>query len=119
MKKIMMSLAAFMFVLALGVAHADEMGYVSYNGITIFTAPAVSGMHSIEPSMAFENGITNFAGRSNDTLSDLGVSPAVESPVMFGEYVTGANAGGLRWEAPVKKSYNGITIFNGASHDTL
>jgi hypothetical protein len=59
------------------------------------------------------NGITDFAGKTIDTLSDL--APLAPGAI---EYVEGADTGGIRSEAPAAKLYNGITVFNGKGIST-
>jgi hypothetical protein len=58
------------------------------------------------------NGITDFAGRTIDTLSDLSlVGPDVA-------LVEGANAGGIREPGLAAEWHNGITVFSGKGIST-
>ena len=83
MKKILLYAIAVVFAVAFSVAYAGEEGRV------------------------MNNGITDFAGRTIDTLSDLSlVGPGAME-------VEGANAGGIREEGPGAVWYNGITVFSG------
>jgi hypothetical protein len=88
MKKILLYAVTMVFAVAFSVAYAGEEGKV------------------------MNNGITDFAGRTIDTLSDL-------SPVGAGvAYVEDANAGGIREEGLVAEWSNGITVFSGKGIST-
>jgi hypothetical protein len=87
MKKILLYAITMVFAVAFSVAYAGEEGKV------------------------MSNGITDFAGRTIDTLFDL-------SPTGHGvALVEGANAGGIREEGAVA-FYNGITVFSGKGIST-
>jgi hypothetical protein len=87
MKKILLYMITMVFAVAFSVAYAGEEGKV------------------------MNNGITDFAGKTIDTLSDLSlVSPAA--------YVESANVGGIREEGPVAEWHNGVTVFNGKGIST-
>ena len=75
-------------------------------------AVAFSVAYAGEEGKVMNNGITDFAGRTIDTLSDLGpVGPAAME-------VEGANAGGIREEGPVAEWHNGVTVFSGKGIST-
>ena len=79
--------------------------------ITMVFAVAFSVAYAHEDAKAM-NGITDFAGRTIDTLSDLTpVGPGVA-------YVEGAEAGGIREEGPVAEWNNGVTVFSGKGIST-
>jgi hypothetical protein len=74
--------------------------------ITMVFAVALSVAYAYEEGKVMHNGITDFAGRTIDTLSDLSlVGPDAMA-------VEGANAGGIR-EEPVAEWHNGVTVFSG------
>jgi hypothetical protein len=87
MKKILLYAITMVFAVAFSVAYAGEEGKV------------------------MNNGITDFAGRTIDTLSDL--SPLGPAAVE----VEGANAGGIREEGAAE-FYNGVTVFSGKGIST-
>lgn len=88
MKKIFFTTMTTVFALTLGLAYAgDEAGKV------------------------LTNGVTDFTGRSYDTL---GPGPAGEIA-----HADGSAAGGLRAGEAIVKLYNGATDFTGRSFDTL
>lgn len=61
------------------------------------------------------NGVTDFAGRTYDTLE---ISPAMS--VEHGAYEEGAAAGGIRLaENGTEQIHNGITDFSGRTYDTV
>ena len=88
MKKILLYAITMVFAVAFSVAYAGEEGKVIHNGIT------------------------DFAGRTIDTLSDLSLA----APGAMA--VEGANAGGIREERPVAEWYNGVTVFSGKGIST-
>lgn len=80
--------------------------------ITMVFAVALSVAYAYEDGKAMNNGITDFTGRTIDTLSDLSVvGPGAA-------YVEGAKAGGIRLEGPVAEWKNGITVFSGKGIST-
>jgi hypothetical protein len=80
--------------------------------ITMVFAVALSVAYAYEEGKVMNNGITDFAGRTIDTLSDLSlVGPDAMA-------VEGANAGGIREEGPVAEWHNGVTVFNGKGIST-
>jgi hypothetical protein len=79
--------------------------------ITMVFAVAFSVAYAGEEGKVMSNGITDFAGRTIDTLSDL--SPAGPA----GMEVEGANAGGIRDEGAAE-FYNGVTVFSGKGIST-
>jgi len=91
MKKIILYTITMVFALTLSVAYAYEDGKIMINGITDFT------------------------GRTADTLYDLNpVGPgAMDNP-----YMEGSSAGGIRSAEPAAGSCNGVTIFNGKGAST-
>jgi hypothetical protein len=92
MKKITLYAITMVFALTLGVAYANEGNKELYNGVT------------------------DFSGKSYDTLANISnVSPGAASEVLM----EGSHAGGLRTEVSSKESYNGVTDFSGRSYDTL
>ena len=83
--------------------------------ITMVFALTLSVAYAYEEGNKMINGITDFTGRTVDTLYDL--NPA--GPVaMDNSYMEGANAGGIRSAEPAAGSYNGVTIFNGKGAST-
>ena len=80
--------------------------------ITMVFAVAISTAYAYEEGKVMNNGITDFAGKTIDTLSDL--SPAVPGAME----VEGANAGGIREEGAGVEWFNGVTIFNGKGIST-
>jgi len=79
--------------------------------VTMVFAVAISAAYGYEEGKVMHNGITDFAGKTIDTLSDLSLAgPAME--------VEGANAGGIREEAPVAEWHNGVTVFSGKGIST-
>ena len=75
-------------------------------------AVAISAAYGYEEGKVMHNGITDFAGKTIDTLSDLSlVGPDAMA-------VEGANAGGIRSEEPVAEWHNGVTVFNGKGIST-
>jgi hypothetical protein len=82
--------------------------------ITMIFAAAISA-YGYDEGKAIGNGITDFNGKTIDTLSDL--IPAVPGAMDLG-YVEGAGAGGIRSEDPAAEFYNGITIFSGRGVST-
>ena len=80
--------------------------------ITMVFAVALSVAYAYEEGKVMNNGITDFAGRTIDTLSDLSlVGPDAMA-------VEGANAGGIREEGPVAEWHNGVTVFSGKGIST-
>jgi hypothetical protein len=88
MKKILLYAITMVFAVAFIVAYAGEEGKV------------------------MNNGITDFAGRTIDTLSDLSLAGPGEMAV------EGANAGGIREEGAAAVWSNGVTVFNGKGIST-
>lgn len=83
--------------------------------ITMIFAGALSMAYAHEDGKMMINGITDFTGRTVDSLYDINpVGPSA----MEGAYVEGANAGGLRSVEPAAHLYNGVTIFNGKGVST-
>jgi hypothetical protein len=88
-----------------------KMKKILLYAITMVFAVAFSVAYAGEEGKVMNNGITDFAGRTIDTLSDLSlVGPAA--------YVESANAGGFREEGPVAEWSNGITVFSGKGIST-
>ena len=88
MKKISLLVFTIVFAAAFGVAYAGEVS----------------------------NGITNFTGKSIDSLSDLYPSGADPTTGV----VEGSSAGGLRSvDLGIEDMHNGVTDFTGRSIDTL
>lgn len=76
-------------------------------------AAAFSVAYAGEEGKVMNNGITDFAGRTIDTLSDLSlVGPGVAE-------VEGANAGGIREDRPAAEWKNGITVFPDERKDAM
>ena len=74
-------------------------------------AVAISAAYGYAEGKVMNNGITDFTGKTIDTLFDLSLAgPAME--------VEGANAGGIREEAPVAEWHNGVTVFSGKGIST-
>jgi hypothetical protein len=73
--------------------------------ITMVFAVLFSVAYAYDGGKTMINGITDFSGRTVDTLSDL--NPGA----MDNAFVEGSSAGGIR--EPGAVLYNGITIFNG------
>jgi hypothetical protein len=80
--------------------------------ITMVFAVAISAAYGYEEGKVMNNGITDFAGKTIDTLSDLSLVGAEAMEV------EGANAGGMREEAPVAEWHNGVTVFSGKGIST-
>jgi hypothetical protein len=131
MKKILLYAITMVFVLSLGVAYADAGNNFGSNKTIINNnydigpadVPATSmegvnagGLRSTEPGMVLSNGITDFTGRSYDTLSDIGIASPDASRVSS---VEGSHAGGLRTAGSGNRAFNGITDFTGRSYDVL
>jgi hypothetical protein len=92
MKKFLLYATTIAFVLTLGVAYANAGG---------------KDLH---------NGVTDFSGRTYDTLSDISMAaPGAVS----GAIVEGLNAGGPRADVPGLELNNGVTDFSGRTYDTL
>jgi hypothetical protein len=96
MKKTIVSLAAIMFVLTMGLsfASAGDASTPPYNGITVFsTAPAANNAETVKAeNKQLYNGITSF-----------GTSPASASKAASSEAGAGSQA---------KQLHNGITSFS-------
>lgn len=131
MKKILLYAITMVFTLTLGVAYAEAgSNFGSNKAITNFNydigpadVPATSmdgsnagGLRSAEPGMELTNGITDYSGRSYDTLADISItSPGVSS----GASAEGSHAGGLRAAGSANQAFNGITDFTGTLNDVL
>jgi len=81
--------------------------------ITMVFAAALSVAYAHEDGKVMGNGITDFAGKTIDSLSDL----APGGPGAIAE-VEVANAGGIRSDALAAKWYNGVTVFSGKGIST-
>ena len=92
-----------------------KMKKITLYTITMVFAVMLSVAYAHEDGKSMVNGITEFSGRTVDTLYDLNpVAPGV----MINAYAEGANAGGMREEEPRAALDNGITIFNGKGAST-
>jgi hypothetical protein len=80
--------------------------------VTMVFTVAISAAYGYEEGKVMNNGITDFAGKTIDTLSDLSLG----GPDAMA--VEGANAGGIRSEEPVAEWHNGVTVFNGKGIST-
>ncbi len=76
--------------------------------VTMVFAVAFSTAYAYEEGKVMNNGITDFAGKTIDTLSDL--SPAVPG-AMEVEYANGGIREEVAW-------HNGVTIFDGKGIST-
>lgn len=74
------------------------------------------GLRSAEPGTQLINGITDYSGRSYDTLSDLSMASTGAS---LGASAESSHAGGLRTAESGNRAFNGITDFTGKSNDIL
>jgi hypothetical protein len=92
MKKILLYAITMVFALTLGVSYANAGG------------------------KELQNGITDFSGRTYDTLSDISMATPGAS---HGAAVESSNAGGLRSAEPGMELNNGVTDFSGRTYDTL
>ena len=92
MKKILLYAITTVFALTLGVSYANAGG------------------------KELRNGVTDFSGRTYDTLSDISMAAP---GVSHGAAVESSNAGGLRSAGPDMESSNGVTDFTGRTYDTL
>jgi hypothetical protein len=66
------------------------------------------------PGLELNNGVTDFSGRTYDTLSDIGMAAPGASR---GASVESSHAGGPRTEISGQEFSNGITDFSGRTYD--
>ncbi len=131
MKKTILYVTTMMFVLALGVSYAEAGSNFGSNKAIANTnydigpadVPATSmevtnagGIRSVELGMGLNNAVTDFSGKSYDSLADLNVASLGERQSATAE---GSHAGGLRSVENGIESFNGVTDFTGRSYDIL
>jgi hypothetical protein len=90
-----------------------QMKKILLYAITMVFGLALSAAYALEEGKLMNNGITDFAGKTIDSLSDL----TLAGPGAIAE-VEGANAGGIRSEGPAVAWYNGVTVFSGKGINT-
>ena len=117
MKKILLYTFAMVFVLALGVAYADN-GVTDFRGFTYDIGPVsipeaamegvnAGGMREDDAGLILANGITDFSGKTYE-LWDVSVTPLLPSEPAA--VIEGEHAGGMRDDAAI---LNGVTLFSG------
>ena len=126
MKKVMMITISMVFVLTLGFAYAANNGVTNFSGLNYDIGPAGVPTASVEsvnaggireegPSLSLGNSVTDFSGKTYDTLSDIGLAAPVSSSKPVVESIHG---GGLRRDEPSKELFNGVTDFTGRTYDS-
>ncbi len=131
MKKTILYAIMMMLVLALGVAYAEAASNFGSNeaipntnydiGPADVPATLVEGanagvIQSAGLGMELTNGVTDFSGKSYESLEDISVASLGEKQSATAE---GSHAGGLRSVEPGVGSFNGVTDFTGRSYDIL